>query len=166
MHQSHFLWYAAARGLSLREVFALSEAEAFELFREVRPPEKADYHLTPHEQRLLGMLVDGHNYKTAADELGVSVNTVSFHMKHVYEKLQVHSKSEAVAKALRDHLVERGFDREKVVLPAFDERFELVEARLAKETDALRKATELVRERHSWEAIARHTVAVYDAALR
>lgn len=36
MHQSHFLLSAAARGLSLREVFALSEAEAFELFREVR----------------------------------------------------------------------------------------------------------------------------------
>ena len=77
-----------------------------ELFREFRPPERADYHLTPHEQRLLRMLVDGHNYKTAAAELGVSVNTVSFHMKHVYEKLQVHSKSEAVAKALRDHLVD------------------------------------------------------------
>ena len=36
MHQSHFLLSAAARGRSLREVFALSEAEAFELFREVR----------------------------------------------------------------------------------------------------------------------------------
>src|SRR5262245_3423103 len=37
-----------------------------ELFREVRPPALADYQLTPHETRLLGMLVDGHNYKTAA----------------------------------------------------------------------------------------------------
>ena len=76
-----------------------------DLFRQFRPPEKADYSLTPHELRLLKMLVDGHNYKTAAAELGVSVNTVSFHMKNVYEKLQVHSKSEAVSKALRDHLV-------------------------------------------------------------
>jgi DNA-binding NarL/FixJ family response regulator len=77
-----------------------------ELFREFRPPEKVDYQLTPHELRLLKMLVQGHNYTTAAEELGVSVNTVSFHMKNVYEKLQVHSKSEAVAKALRDRLVE------------------------------------------------------------
>jgi len=77
-----------------------------ELFREFRPPEKSEHHLTPHELRLLKMLVEGYNYKTAATELGVSVNTVSFHMKHVYEKLQVHTKSEAVAKALRDHLVE------------------------------------------------------------
>jgi len=51
------------------------------------------------------MLVDGHNYKTAAVELGVSVNTIAFHMKRIYEKLQVHSKSEAVSKALRDGLV-------------------------------------------------------------
>jgi DNA-binding NarL/FixJ family response regulator len=76
-----------------------------ELFREYRPPERADYHLTPHELRLLGMLVDGHTYRTAATELGVTVHAVSFHMRHVYEKLCVHSKSEAVAKALRQRLL-------------------------------------------------------------
>ena len=75
------------------------------LFRDFRPPERADYQLTPHETRLLKLLVEGHNYKTAAFELGVSVNTISFHMKHIYEKLQVHSKSEAVAKALQNRLV-------------------------------------------------------------
>jgi DNA-binding NarL/FixJ family response regulator len=75
------------------------------LFRDVRPPERADYHLTPHETRLLKMLVDGHNYKTAAAELKLSVNTVAFYMKSVYDKLQVHSKSEAVAKALRSRLI-------------------------------------------------------------
>jgi DNA-binding NarL/FixJ family response regulator len=75
------------------------------IFRDIRPPERADYELTPHETRLLKLLVEGHNYKTAAVELNVSVNTVSFHMRRIYEKLQVHSKSEAVAKALRDRLV-------------------------------------------------------------
>ena len=75
------------------------------LFRDIRPPERADYHLTPHETRLLKMLVEGHNYKTAAAELGVSVTTVAFHMRNVYDKLQVHSKSEAVAKALRNRIV-------------------------------------------------------------
>jgi len=75
------------------------------LFREVRPAAAAGHDLTPHETRLLRMLVEGHNYKTAAAELGVSVNTVAFHMKSVYEKLQVHSKSEAVAKALRHRIV-------------------------------------------------------------
>jgi DNA-binding NarL/FixJ family response regulator len=76
-----------------------------QLFRAVKPPGRADYQLTPHELRLLKMLVDGHNYKTAGTELGVSVNTISFHMRRIYEKLQVHSKSEAVAKALRQGLV-------------------------------------------------------------
>lgn len=74
------------------------------LFREVRPPSRADYALTPHETRLLKMLVEGHSYKTAAAELGVTVHTVKFHLRHVYEKLQVHTKSEAVAKALRHGL--------------------------------------------------------------
>lgn len=71
------------------------------LFREFRPPEKVGYRLTPHELRLLGMLVDGHNYRTATDELGVSVNTVSFHMKNVYEKLQVH-RDEATYRCYRN----------------------------------------------------------------
>ena len=75
------------------------------LFRDIRPPEKVDYDLTPHETRLLKLLVAGHNYTTAAVELGVSYNTIKFHMRHIYEKLQVHSKSEAVAKALQSRLV-------------------------------------------------------------
>jgi DNA-binding NarL/FixJ family response regulator len=75
------------------------------LFRDFRPPEPADHDLTPHEVRLLKLLAEGHNYKTAAAELKVSVNTISFHMKHIYEKLHVHSKSQAVAKALRSGIV-------------------------------------------------------------
>ena len=47
------------------------------------------------ENRKFRLFVDGHNYKTAAAELGVSVHTVSFHLRSIYEKLQVHSKSEA-----------------------------------------------------------------------
>ena len=75
------------------------------LFRDIRPPERADYQLTPHETRLLKLLVEGHNYKTAAAELGVSFHTIHFHVRNIYEKLQVHSKSEAVSKALRNRIV-------------------------------------------------------------
>jgi DNA-binding NarL/FixJ family response regulator len=75
------------------------------LFREHRPPERSEHQLTPHETRLLQLLVEGHNYKTAAAEIGVTVHAISFHMRHIYEKLEVHSKSEAVAKALRQGLV-------------------------------------------------------------
>jgi DNA-binding NarL/FixJ family response regulator len=76
-----------------------------QLFREIKPPEKVDYELTPHELRLLRLLVEGHNYQSAAAELGVSFSTINFHMQNIYGKLQVHSKSEAVSKALRHRLV-------------------------------------------------------------
>jgi DNA-binding NarL/FixJ family response regulator len=74
------------------------------LFRQIKPPKESQYELTPHETRLLRMLVEGHSYKTAAAELNVSVNTIKFHLRHIYDKLQVHTKSEAVAKALRHGL--------------------------------------------------------------
>lgn len=74
------------------------------LFREIKPPKQSEYDLTPHETRLLRMLVEGHSYKTAAAELNVSVNTIKFHLRHIYDKLQVHTKSEAVAKALKHGL--------------------------------------------------------------
>jgi DNA-binding NarL/FixJ family response regulator len=80
-------------------------SRVIKLFREVRPPEKVDFDLTPHETRLLKLLVDGHNYTTAAEELNVSYNTIKFHMRHIYEKMQVHSKSEAVSLALRNRVV-------------------------------------------------------------
>jgi len=75
------------------------------LFREFRPPAKAAYHLTEQETELLKLIVNGHLYKTAAAQLGISTSTVSFHLQNIYNKLQVHSKSEAVAKALRERLV-------------------------------------------------------------
>jgi DNA-binding NarL/FixJ family response regulator len=75
------------------------------LFKQIRPPERVDYQLTPHETRLLKLLVEGHNYKTAAAELGVTSSTINFHLQKIYEKLQVHSKTEAVAKALRNGLI-------------------------------------------------------------
>jgi DNA-binding NarL/FixJ family response regulator len=79
-------------------------SKVLNLFRRNPPPKQVDYNLTPHETRLLKMLIEGHNYKTAAAALSLSVNTISFHMRHIYEKLQVHSKSEAVAKALKSGL--------------------------------------------------------------
>ena len=76
-----------------------------DLFRQLHPSERVDYQLTPHEARLLKLFVQGHNYKTAAVELNVTVNTIGFHVRNIYDKLQVHSRSEAVAKAIRNRLV-------------------------------------------------------------
>jgi DNA-binding CsgD family transcriptional regulator len=74
--------------------------------RSARPEaEPVEYELTPHEVRVLKLLVQGHRYKTAAAALGVSSHTVSFHLRRVYQKLNVHSKSEAVSRALRHGLI-------------------------------------------------------------
>jgi DNA-binding NarL/FixJ family response regulator len=75
------------------------------LFQEFAPPKSSPCHLTPQEKELLKLLVGGHSYKTAAVELNISYHTVAFHIRNIYEKLRVHSKSEAVAKALREKLI-------------------------------------------------------------
>jgi DNA-binding NarL/FixJ family response regulator len=75
------------------------------LFRQFAPPEKSDVYLTEQESKILKMLTEGHLYKTIAYDLEISNSTVSFHITNIYQKLQVHSKSEAVAKALREGLI-------------------------------------------------------------
>jgi DNA-binding NarL/FixJ family response regulator len=80
-------------------------ARVIKFFRELHTPDREDYELTPHETRLLKLLTEGYNYTTAAERLGVSYNTIKFHVRHIFEKLQVHSKSEALVKAMRDRLV-------------------------------------------------------------
>jgi DNA-binding NarL/FixJ family response regulator len=75
------------------------------LFRTVRPPAAGDHDLTPQETRLLRLLSDGHSYESAGANLNVSVNTVRNYVRSVYEKLHVHSKSEAVSKALRQGIL-------------------------------------------------------------
>jgi DNA-binding NarL/FixJ family response regulator len=80
-------------------------SRVIKIFREIRPPEKADYNLTPHETRLLKMLVEGYNYVAAAEKLGITYNTLKFHVRNIYDKLQVHSQSEAAVVAIRDRLV-------------------------------------------------------------
>lgn len=79
--------------------------KVIKLFRDIHPPEKPDEQLTPHEIRLLTLFADGHNYKTAAAELGVTTHTISFHLQRIYDKLHVHSKTEAVARALRTRII-------------------------------------------------------------
>jgi DNA-binding NarL/FixJ family response regulator len=75
------------------------------LFRKTQAPAAENLSLSPQEMRLLKLLTEGHQNKTAAAELGISIHTVSFHLRSIYEKLHVHSRSEAVACALRDGLI-------------------------------------------------------------
>ncbi|WP_276484346.1 response regulator [Paraflavitalea pollutisoli] len=61
--------------------------------------------LSEREQEILALLVKGKTYKMIASECFISVATVSTHVAHIYDKLQVHSKSEAVSKAIKQKLV-------------------------------------------------------------
>jgi len=71
------------------------------MFQKVAPTKSEEYQLSPREMEILRLLADGHSYKTAATALSVSQDTVRFHIRNTYEKLHVHSKSEAVLKAFR-----------------------------------------------------------------
>jgi DNA-binding NarL/FixJ family response regulator len=75
------------------------------LFRKTHEPANASERLTPHEARLLKLLSEGHSYQSAGGELGITVNTVRNYIRSIYEKLHVHSKSEAVSKALKSRLI-------------------------------------------------------------
>jgi len=75
------------------------------LFRNFRPSAKVQTDLTRLELKLLSLLSEGFSYQSAADEMRVSINTVRNYIRSIYEKLQVHSKSEAVSKALKSGLI-------------------------------------------------------------
>ena len=68
-------------------------------------PAPNDYKLTPREKEVLEALVKGLNFKMIAAALNISIETVRTMMKRVYEKLQVHSQTEAVAKAIQQRIV-------------------------------------------------------------
>jgi DNA-binding NarL/FixJ family response regulator len=76
-----------------------------ELFQATGPPARAEQELTPQEVRLLGLLAEGYSYQGCANRLKISVNTVRNYIRSIYEKLHVHTKSEAVSKALRSRLI-------------------------------------------------------------
>ncbi|TAE77158.1 MAG: DNA-binding response regulator [Verrucomicrobia bacterium] len=62
------------------------------------PAQAAEVSLTDREQAVLDLVLEGFPYKQIADRLELSVYTVNFHIRNIYGKLQVHSRSEAVAK--------------------------------------------------------------------
>ena len=66
---------------------------------------KESFDLSAREKEILTCLVKGMSYKMVADTCFISIETVNVHIKNIYRKLQVHSKSEAVAKAIRGRIV-------------------------------------------------------------
>ena len=78
--------------------------KVLQMFREF-VPEKKDYNLTEREFSILTLLADGLSKKQISDKLFISYHTVDSHFRKIYEKLQVHSSSGAVAKAFKENLI-------------------------------------------------------------
>lgn len=77
-----------------------------EVFQKPVPDDPPEERLSPQEVRLLELLAQGYSYQGSANRLKISVNTVRDYVRNVYEKLHVHTKSEAVSKAIRRRLIE------------------------------------------------------------
>jgi DNA-binding NarL/FixJ family response regulator len=81
-------------------------AKVLQMFRSQGNQGRNEYiDLSAREKEILALLVKGKSYKAVASACYISVDTVSTHIKHIYEKLHVHSKSEAVVKAINQKLV-------------------------------------------------------------
>ena len=65
---------------------------------------KAGESLTIKERQVVDGLVEGLSYKMIAGKLGISIDTVRFHIKHVYRKLHVNSKAEVIGKSVRGEI--------------------------------------------------------------
>ncbi len=70
-----------------------------------RIAENVSYKLTERETEILNLLVKGNSYKMIADKCGITMDTVRSHIKKIYDKLHVHSQTEAVAKAIHENIV-------------------------------------------------------------
>lgn len=85
----------ASVAVKVLQMFRIQSAETKKEFIE----------LSEREKEILSLLVKGNSYKMIASTCFISIDTVSTHVRHIYEKLHVHSKSEAVAKAIHQKLV-------------------------------------------------------------
>lgn len=83
----------------------MSPSIAFMVIAALQKPAANPYQLTPRESEILTSLSKGNSYKLMAAEFSVTVDTVRAHIKKIYEKLQVHSQTEAVIKAMKERLV-------------------------------------------------------------
>jgi DNA-binding NarL/FixJ family response regulator len=79
-------------------------SKVLKMFRDFIPVQK-DYNLTQREKEILKFLVDGFNKKQIAEKLILSYHTIDSHIRKIYDKLEVHSGSSAVAKAVKENLI-------------------------------------------------------------
>jgi DNA-binding NarL/FixJ family response regulator len=79
--------------------------QVLQMFASLNNNNNDQYNLSDREKQVLQLLVNGYSYKMIAAEMFIAIDTVRSHIKKIYEKLQVNSKSEAVAKAFKDKIV-------------------------------------------------------------
>src|SRR5512145_2335618 len=79
--------------------------QVLKMFSEIPQQTNNEYNLSEREKQVLQLLVNGYSYKMIANDMFIAIDTVRSHIKKIYEKLQVNSKSEAVAKAFKDRLI-------------------------------------------------------------
>lgn len=70
-----------------------------------QPPKESEVRITEREQAVLIGLSEGQSYHAIAESLCVASDTVRYHIRNIYRKLQVHSQSAAVARAIREDLI-------------------------------------------------------------
>jgi len=81
-------------------------SKVLRFFNEIHEPQSPDdFNLSVREKEILSLLVDGLSYKMIADKCSISIFTVNAHVRKIYEKLQVHSATEAVAKAAKHKIL-------------------------------------------------------------
>jgi len=95
---------AVAGGSPMTPAIARKVIESFHHSPGQRPRQNAEP-LTAREEEVLSRLVQGKSYSAIAEELFLSVDGVRYHLRHIYEKLQVRSRAEAVARGLKERLV-------------------------------------------------------------
>ena len=96
---------------SVREAFAGGAPmtprvarSVLDMFQHLRPPQQQGYGLTAREQEVLELMAQGLLKKEIADRLTLSYHTVDTHLRNIYAKLHVNTRTAAVAKALRERL--------------------------------------------------------------
>ena len=97
-----FITEAASGGAPMTASIA---TQVLKMFSQVNAPKSEDYNLSDREKEVLQLLVDGYSYKMIASQMFIAIDTVRSHIKKIYEKLHVNSKSEAVARAFKDRIL-------------------------------------------------------------
>lgn len=93
---------AASGGMPMTPLVA---RQAVTLLKSHLRPEAQTVRFTPRESEILILLTEGLNYAMIGERLFISLDTVRNHIRHIYEKLHVHTKAEAVAKAIKGNMV-------------------------------------------------------------